>query len=61
MKLPETDQNIARDTMAHELAWDTVNREFVHDPHTGQWYRKGEKPAAVVEHKGLLGRLRNMF
>ena len=61
MKLTESDQKIPRDDMAHQLAWDTMTRQFTHDPRTGQWYRKGEEPVAVAEHKGLLQRIRNIF
>lgn len=36
-----------RATVAHQMAWDTVNQQFtfVKGPEKSQWYRKGEEPA----------------
>lgn len=62
MKLSETDHALPRDSMAHQLAWDAVTREFVRDEQTGQWHREGEEPVLMVEeHRGLLQRLRGLF
>ncbi len=59
MRLAASDQANSRDSMAHQLAWDTMTREFVHDPQTGQWYRKGEEPApAAANRKGFWQRFR---
>ena len=51
-----------RESMAHQLAWDAVSREFVHDARAGTWYRVGEEPVVEEEEpKGLLQRIRDMF
>ena len=55
-------QSMSRESMAHQLAWDAVMREFVHDDRSGQWYRKGEEPVEEEqEHKGIMERIRNIF
>lgn len=62
MELNTKDMSLSRESIAHQLAWDAVNREFVHDSHTGQWYRKGEEPTEEeVESQGLFARIRNIF
>lgn len=51
-----------RESMAHQMAWDAVTREFVHDARAGTWHRVGEEPVVEEEEpKGLLQRLKDMF
>lgn len=62
MELHTDAQTMSRESMAHQLAWDAVMREFVHDDKSGQWYRKGEEPAeGEQEHKGIFERIRSIF
>lgn len=59
---PQT-QTLSRESVAHQLAWDAVNREFVHDVKKGRWYRKGEAllEEEEVEEKGWLQTLKRLF
>ncbi len=55
-------QMLSPESMAHQMAWNVVTKEFVHDERTARWYRKGEIPVEEeVEHKGLLQRLKALF
>jgi cation transport regulator len=55
-----TVQTLDRQSVAHRVAWDAVNREFVHDTQRGIWYRVGEEPVEE-EQKGFFEKLRGMF
>ncbi|CAN5691260.1 hypothetical protein BH10CHL1_BH10CHL1_28370 [soil metagenome] len=53
-----------RSRIAHQMAWDAVNREFTlvkQDDGASQWYRKGEEPVqgqvGSTKKKGFFARL----
>ena len=51
---------LSNDSMAHQIAWQEVEREFVKDAGTGQWHRRGE-PIEQEEKQGIMDRIRNLF
>jgi cation transport regulator len=53
-------QTLDRESVAHRVAWDAVNREFVHNTQRGIWYRVGEEPAEE-EKQGFFAKLKGMF
>ena len=62
LELAGDSQSLPPESLAHQLAWDAVTREFVHDTRTGKWYHAGEVPVPEEEEpKGLLQRIRDMF
>ena len=52
---------LSRDSVAHRQAWAAVGREYVLDPVTGQWHRKGEKPVREEQGGGLLKKLKSLI
>jgi cation transport regulator ChaB len=58
---PDVHQTMPVESLAHQMAWDMVTREFVKDDRTKQWYRKGEVPVPDEEPKGILQRLKAIF
>ena len=55
-------------TVAHQLAWDAVNREFIQvEDGDGQkrWYRRGEEPSEEAQtdeqEGGILEKLKSLF
>jgi cation transport regulator len=61
IEIPESAE-LLPESLAHQLAWDAVMREFVRDTATGHWRHKDEAPTLEVEtHNGLWRRLRARF
>jgi cation transport regulator ChaB len=52
---------LSRQSVAHRQAWAAVGREYEQDAVTGQWHRKGEKPAKEAEKGGLLKKLKGLI
>ena len=55
-------QALSRESVAHQIAWDAINREFVHDEKTGRWYREGEElmQEETGDHRGVWQRIKSL-
>jgi cation transport regulator ChaB len=54
-------QGLSRESVAHQVAWDAVNREWVHDVKLKQWYRHGEEPVLEEKKMGWWEKMRKFF
>jgi cation transport regulator len=54
---------LSPESIAHQIAWDALNQEYVHDVKRGKWYRKDEVPAEEepVEKAGLWAKLKKLL
>ena len=63
LELVSPEGSLAPESAAHQVAWDAVTREFVHDDKSGKWYRKGEEPGPEEEQPAtnLFQKIKNIF
>jgi cation transport regulator len=54
-------RGLSRESVAHQVAWDAVNREFVHDVKMARWYRKGELPVEEEKKLGWWAKMKKLF
>jgi cation transport regulator len=59
----EGHHGLSPESVAHQIAWDAVNREYVHDLKLGKWYRKGEIPVdeEEVKKEGWWEKMKKLF
>ncbi len=54
---------LTRESLAHQIAWDAMNRDYVQDARSGKWYRRGEVPVEeeMAEKESWWQKLRKVF
>lgn len=53
---------LTRESLAHQIAWDAMNRDYVLDAKRGKWYPKGEVPVEEdAEKESWWQKLRKVF
>lgn len=60
--LPTGASDMPRESTAHAVAWQAVERDFVKNEQNGKWYRRGEEPSEEEQSdESIIDKIKNIF